>query len=192
MIWSSKKSVFTVKKKRRNASRHQWIENPLHQSPQMTLCLEVRHWRLPNGVQGQDMGTGGEWNCDDLERRTCVDATIMETRTSAAHPQQRQATNHWWCTTHHTPQCTPQHALPHGCMLVERLNDHTVFGFTVCFHCKLRHQEQHCVGQQPDWCQHWWCHLWCWTGQRHMTRLTTVIWRMWCFAWDVMRLDCRD
>ena len=41
------------------------------------------------------MGTGGEWICDDLERGTCVDATIMETRTSAAHPQQRQATNHW-------------------------------------------------------------------------------------------------
>ena len=32
------------------------------------------------------MGTGGEWICDELERGTCVDATIMETRTSAAHP----------------------------------------------------------------------------------------------------------
>ena len=37
------------KGKRGNASRHQWIENPLHQSPQMTLCLEVtRHWRPLN------------------------------------------------------------------------------------------------------------------------------------------------
>ena len=49
-----------------------------------------------------------------------------------------------------TPQHTPQHALPHGCMVVERLNDHTVFGFTLCFHCKHTHQEHHCVGQQPD------------------------------------------
>ena len=41
------------------------------------------------------MGTGSDLICDELERGTCVDATIMETRTSAAHPQQRQATNHW-------------------------------------------------------------------------------------------------
>ena len=25
------------------------------------------------------------------------------------------------------------------------------------FICKQTHQEQHCVGQQLDWCQHWWC-----------------------------------
>ena len=41
------------------------------------------------------MDTGDEWICDDLERGKCVDATIMETRTSAAHPQQQQDTNHW-------------------------------------------------------------------------------------------------
>ena len=145
--------------KRWNSSRHQWIENPLHQSPQMTPCLEVtRHWLPPNGLRGQGVVAGGEWICDDFEWGTCVDATIMETRTSAAHPQQGQATNHWWCTTHHTPQCTLQHALPHGCMVVERLNDHTVFTLTTRFHCKQRHQEQQCVGQPPDWCQHWWCH----------------------------------
>ena len=34
---------------------------------------------------------------------------------------------------------TPQHALSHGCMVVERLNDHTVLGSTVCFHCKQTH-----------------------------------------------------
>ena len=26
----------------------------------------------------------------------------------------------------------------------------TAKGFTLCFHCKQTHQEQHCVGQQPD------------------------------------------
>ena len=62
----------------------------------MTLCLEVTSHRLPQiRVQGHGLDSRGEWICDDLERGTCVDATIMETRTSAAHPQQRQATNHW-------------------------------------------------------------------------------------------------
>ena len=151
--------IHSEKGKRGNASRHQWIENPLHQSPQMTLCLEVtRHWRPSSGVHGVRSGREWEWICDDLERGTCVDATTMETRTSAAHPQQGQATNRRWCTTHHTPQCAPQHALPHGYTVVKRLNDHTVLGFTLCFHCKQTHQEQHCVCQQPDWCQHWWCH----------------------------------
>ena len=116
------------------------LKTILHQSPQMTLNLEVTsHWWPPNRVQGQDLTASGEWIYDDLEWGTCVDATIVETRTSAAHPQERQATNHWWCTTHHTSQCTPQHALPNGCLIVERLNDHTVFGFTLCFHCKQTH-----------------------------------------------------
>ena len=34
------------------------------------------------------MAAGGEWICDDLERVTCVDATIMETKTSVVHPKQ--------------------------------------------------------------------------------------------------------
>ena len=57
-----------MKRGKGNASRHQWIENPLHQSPQMTLCLEVTsQWWPPNGVQGQDVGTGGGRICDVLE-----------------------------------------------------------------------------------------------------------------------------
>ena len=59
-----------MKRGKGNASRHQWIENPLHQSPEMTLCSEVTsHWWPPNGVQGQDVGlvAGGFvmfWNGD--------------------------------------------------------------------------------------------------------------------------------
>ena len=137
----------------------------------MTLGLEVtKYWR-PHNDSRQDMGTGGEWICDVLERGTCVDATIVETRTSAAHPQERQATNHWWCTTHHTLECRLQDLLPHSCMVVERLNDHTVFTLTTHVHSEQRHQEQHCVGQQPDWCQHWWRH--------HDVGLGEGIWLSW-------------
>ena len=48
MVQSLNESGFTVKKKRGNASRHQWIENHLHQSPQMTLNLEVTSHDGPN------------------------------------------------------------------------------------------------------------------------------------------------
>ena len=80
------------------------------------------------------MGSDGEWICDDLERGTCVDATIMETRTSAAHPNNDKpqtigdAQPITLFNAHHN-----MHP-PHGCMVAERLNDHTVFGFTVCFY----------------------------------------------------------
>ena len=105
-----------------------------------------------SGVQEQDMGIGVEWIC---EGHVWMPQPWKQGQVRLI-PNNDKPTNHWWRMTHHTPQCTPQHALPHGCTVVERLNDHTVFGFTLCFHCNQTHQEHHCVDQQLDWCQHWW------------------------------------
>ena len=55
----------------------------------MTLCFGSHQaFTASKRVQGPVMGTKSEWICADLERGTCVDATIVETRTSASLPQE--------------------------------------------------------------------------------------------------------
>ena len=49
----------------------------------------------PNRVLKQGLLASGECVRADLQRGTFVHATVMEARTSAAHPQEGQAVNHW-------------------------------------------------------------------------------------------------
>ena len=81
MVKSQKNQHSQWKGKRGNASIHLWIENPLYQSPQMTLCLEVTRncWPL-YWVQGQDLAANREWICAEMKWGTCVHATTMEGR----------------------------------------------------------------------------------------------------------------
>ena len=90
-------------------------------------------------------GMCGYCICNDLQWGTCVHATIVEARTSEAHTH-GQAANHWWCMTHHTPECWSQDILPHACMAVKKIITNYV-GFCQHAICKCTH---HTVSKERE------------------------------------------